>query len=95
MRPTVCHRPSPLYQVVHSLLCNPENIILYQFQILKKYTSIRVSHQKGVKMVLQPPQSPVHTSQSKTPDHQTIIKHKVSDEPHYDRHAYNQFRHGS
>ena len=95
MRPMVCHRPSPPYQVVHSLLCHPDNIILYQFQILKRYISIRVSHQKEVKMVPQPLQSPVHTSQSKTLDHQTITKHKVSDEPHYDRQAYNQSRHRS
>ena len=46
-------------------------------------------------MVPQPLQSPVHTSQSKTLDHQTITKHKVSNEPHYNRQAYNQSRHRS
>ena len=47
-------------------------------------------------MIPQPPQSPVHTSQSKTqsPDY-SITKHKVSDEPHYNRQAYNQSRHRS
>ena len=68
---------------------------IQQFQILKKDISIRLSHPKEVKMVPQPPWSPVHTSQSKTLNHQTITKHKVSNEPQYNRHAYNQSRHGS
>ena len=68
---------------------------IQQFQILKKDISIRLSHPKEVKMVPQPPWSPVHTSQSKTLNHQTITKHKVSNKPQYNRHAYNQSRHRS